>query len=951
MKKFVKLFVLLLLLSTIVTPVQAQLYQPDQPVPFDPNVVHGTLANGMRYYIRSNKKPEKRAEFYIVHNVGAILEEDNQNGLAHFTEHMAFNGTKHFPKKALLNYLETIGCKFGQNVNAFTGQDVTCYNIGSVPITRDGIIDSCLLILHDWSNYIAFEAEEIESERGVILEEWRTRGSAQARMSDKLRPIIYAGSKYGQRNVIGDTAVINHFDHQAIFDFYHQWYRTDLQAVIVVGDFDAKMMEQKIIARFSAIPAVENPAPKPVYGVPDNDQPIIAMATDPEATNTNISFYIKHPATPDSLKNQQYLRHNILTNFIGQMMNVRLSDLLKKESAPAITANVGMGGFSPTTKVLYASGTAKTNQTLPTFEMLLTECRRMQHHGFTQPELERAKANFLRSIESRFIERQNREHNSYVWDYYSHFTQNAPTCDIAYYRDFVKEVVPGISVNEINTLTASFFTEKNVIITLTAPEKEDIQVPSQNELLAMYEASKHQKVDAYEEKLLAQSLIETVPQKGTVVKDEKLKKFDVHQWTLSNGIKVMVKKTNFKEDEILMNGQSDGGMSQLEDDLWLSAVLMPTLVGEMGMGNHTTSDLRKMLAGKRVSTGIALGDDREIISGNCSPDDMELLLQQVHLRFTAPRFDREAFDAYMARLKPYLQYMALNPDAAFRDSVTALLTNRHPRIKSISTEALEAVTFERVEQIYRDRFSDPADFTFVFVGNIDMDKLKPLVETYLGSLPAGARKETYIDRGVRTPADMVRTRFDKTMQTPKTSVFAYYSGPIKYTNDDMLHISAIKNILDIRYVASIREKEGGTYGVSVSGSCEKQPEKKAEITLSFNTDSAKAERMLSLLHEEINNLMTQGPSAEDVQKTKELFLKSFTDRQIENGYWMSNILNNYLEGIDRHTGYEKGVKKMSPKTLQQFMAKTFSPNRMLEVVMMPAAQPSSTPDSETLSNK
>lgn len=930
---------------------QAQIYQPNQPAPFDPNVVHGTLPNGMRYYIRSNKKPEKRAEFYIVHNAGAILEEDNQNGLAHFTEHMAFNGTKHFPKKALLNYLETIGCKFGENVNAFTAQDVTCYNIGSVPLTREGIIDSCLLILHDWSNFITFEADDIESERGVILEEWRTRGGAQARLSDKLRPMIYSGSKYGLRNVIGDTAVINHFDHQAIFDFYHQWYRPDLQAVILVGDFDAQMMEQKVKALFSTIPAVKSPAIKPVFELPDNEQPIVAIATDPEATSTNIRVYIKHPNVSDTLKNQNYLRMDIIRVLINQMMNVRMSDLLKKEVAPAINASIGYSSFTSTRDVFVASAIAKTDKSLPTLEMLLSESRRMKQYGFTPSELTRAKANFARSVESRFLERDKREHNPYVWDYFYHFTNNEPTCDITYYRDFVNEVLPLVALDEINAMVSTFVTDHNVIITITAPDKADVSVPTQDELLSVFQSSKTMEVKPYEDRPLAASLMEAPSQKGAVVKDEKMKQYDVRQWTLSNGIKVLYKKTDFKQDEIIMNAQSFGGICRLEDDDWLSSVLLSTFMGEMGMGEHSSSDLKKIMAGKRASSGISLSDDREAIYGNCSPDDMEMLLQQVHLRFAAPRFDREAFDAYMARLKPYLQFMSLNPDAAFRDTVTLLLTNRHPRIKSISSQSLDGVTFEKIERIYRDRFADPAAFTFVFVGNIDEQTLKPLVETYIGSLKAGVRDEPFIDRGVRAPNGVVRNHFSKEMQTPKVSVFANYSGPVKYRNTDFLNLSAIKNILDIRYVESIREKEGGTYGVSVSAGCEQKPEKKADITLTFNTDSAKADRMRELLHAEIDSLINQGPSMEDVQKTRELFLKSFADQQIQNGYWMGVIIGAYIENLDRHSDYEKIVKKMNVKTIQQFAAKTFSPNRMLEVVMMPAEKPSVISGDEALTEK
>jgi zinc protease len=910
----------------------------NQPAPLDKQVRFGILPNGMKYYIRANKLPEKRAEFYIVHNVGAILENDDQNGLAHFTEHMAFNGTTNFPKKALLNYLETIGCKFGQNVNAFTSMDVTCYNVSSVPVTREGIIDSCLLVLHDWSNYIAFDKDEIESERGVIREEWRTRGGAQSRLRDKLNPIVFAGSKYGKRNVIGDTAVINHFKPETITAFYHKWYRPDLQAVIVVGDINVDQMEAKVKSVFSTIPSVPNADSKPSFDVPENEKPLVGIATDPEATNYGLTVYFKHKPVADADKNLKYMRTDILHALITQMLNVRFADLLQKENAPCTRASAGYGNLVPSVDVFMLSSSPKTNQVLPSLELILTESRRMQLHGFVQSELDRAKANYLRSVQSQFLERDKQEHDRYVWDYFEHFTSNEPACDIEYYQSFVQQQMPGVTLAEINQAAKQYMTEKNVIITLTAPEKHDVQLPDTTQLVNVYNKITASNQSAYEDKLASTSLIDQLPQKGSVVKEAKNKKLDAVEWTLSNGIRVVLKTTNFKEDEVIMKGVSDGGNSLVVDDEYLTSMLLSPIVGEMGLGNFSKSDLRKVMSGKRASTNIGLGDEKESVSGNASPNDIELMLQQVYLRFMQPRFDEEAYNAYMALIRSALENKALNPAAAFSDSVQVILSGHNPRLKPVDVNRLSEMSFEKVKKVYAERFSDPASFTFLFLGNISADKLKPLVEKYLAALPAKNINEKYFDRGIRVPEGIVRSHFDKEMKTPKTSVFAYYSGSISYKLDEFVSLMAMKNILDLRYTESIREKEGGSYGVRVSAGYEKVPLKKAYLLMTFDTDPAKADKMVGILHEEVKNILENGPKSEDVQKAKEFFIKDFADQQKQNNFWFNVLYNHYIDHIDKTTDYIKLVNELNPEKIKAFANKTFAKKNIVEIVMIPAKE-------------
>ena len=924
-----------LLTLSIASSSLAQSYNPKAEVPLDEKIKHGTLANGMKYYIRANKLPEQRAEFYIVHNVGAILENDDQNGLAHFTEHMAFNGTQNFPKKGLLNYLETIGCKFGQNVNAFTAMDVTSYNISSVPVTREGIIDSALLILHDWSNYISFDADEIESERGVIREEWRTRGGAQARLSDKLRPIMYKGSKYGERNVIGDTAVINNFKHETIKAFYHQWYRPDLQAVIIVGDINVDEMEAKVKKVFGDIPAVNNPTPKPTYELPDNNDPLIAVATDKEATNSVVRLLFKHNTIEKAEKNQEYLRLSIARGLINSMMNERIGELLQKENSPCTQAYTGYNEFTETKDAFSAAALAKKDMTIPALELIYTESRRMQLHGFKQTELDRAKANLLRSIQSQYLDREKQKHQSYVWEIFEKFTSNEPACSIEYYQQFAQEVTGGIVLDEINTIAREYITDKNVIITLTAPEKEEIVVPDSTALLAAFNKVKNANIAPYEEKTIASSLMNEMPTPGKIIKEKKNKELDATEWTLSNGINVVLKTTKHKEDQVMLKGVSTGGRSQVGENDYLTSRLMNDIVSEMGLGEFSKTDLQKIMSGKRASTRMGLYDEQEMISGNASPADIEMMLQQINLRFTHPRFDEEAFNALMEKVKTMYENKALNPSSAFYDTINVTLANNHIRQQPITAEKLSEVTFEQVKKIYSERFADPASFTFIFVGNIEAEQLKPLIAIYLGSLPSTNNKEKYIDRGQRTPKGTVKKQFDKPMETAKTSVFACYPGTINYRPSDFVMLSAIKNILDIRYVESIREKEGGSYGVRVNVNNQKNPVKEAYIMLSFDTDPQKASKMVEILHSEIKSLKENGPLEQDVQKTKEFFIKSFADQQKENGYWMGVLNDHYVEKMDNASKYIEMVNKLDSKSIQDFANKTFKTENMIEVMMMP----------------
>jgi len=570
-KLFLKLTMILGILPLIINLGFAQNFTLSNMPPLDPNIRTGVLKNGMRYYIRYNRLPEKRAEFYIAHSVGAIQEEDDQNGLAHFTEHMAFNGTANYPKKTMLDYLATIGVKFGQNVNAGTSVEQTIYNLSNVPLLRQGIIDSALLVLHDWSNYISFEDAEIDLERGVIREEWRMYGSADERMSNALAPVIYKGSKYAKRDVIGDTAVINNFKYETIRNFYHKWYRPDLQAVIIVGDFDLDAMEKQVIALFSPIPKVENPAPKVIYPLPDNTEPLIGVAKDKEATDTYIRISFKHDAVSDDAKNLGYMRLQLIRNLINSMFAQRMGELSRSENPPFMRAYSYYGRMTRSKDAFTGVAMAENNKADMAIASLLTEMQRLKMHGFLVSEFDRAKADMMRSYESRFMEKDKRKNRELVYPNISNFLYNNPNPGIEYEYEFAKSMIPGISLQEINAEAARYVRKDNMIITATGPDKEGVGLPTETGIKNIVNGISLDKITPWVDKMQGKKLISKEPPAGKVVKTTGMATLGTTEWTLSNGIRVIFKPTEFKEDELMIRAYSEGGMSRVSDQEMIPA--------------------------------------------------------------------------------------------------------------------------------------------------------------------------------------------------------------------------------------------------------------------------------------------------------------------------------------------------------------------------------------------
>ena len=933
--KLIQKIKLTLILLIISITGYCQNFDLKSSVILDPKVRTGVLDNGMKYYICGNKLPEKRGEFYIVTNIGAIQEDDDQNGLAHFAEHMAFNGTKNYPKKSLLNYLETIGVKFGENVNAGTGVEQTMYNLSNVPLTREGIIDSSLLILHDWAHYISFEPQEIDLERGVIREEWRQYGSAEERMGNELDPIVFKDSKYAKRNVIGDTAVINHFKYETIRNFYNKWYRPDLQAIVLVGDFDVDAIEAKVKKLFSSIPKVENPAFKEEFQVPDNKEPLIGIASDKEATATTISVYFKHNNIKPADKNLGFMRIQYVRNFINSMFGQRMNELSRKENAPFVFAYCYYSGFTRTKDAYIGYTQAQPNQGIKALTAILTEMERMKLYGFTAGEFERAKANYFRTLESRYMDRNKRKNNEIVYPIITNFLTNNPNPGIEFEYGFAKEIVPTITLEEINNTAKQYVTVENTIVTVTGPARSDITLPTEKEILNVIATYKSAKIDPYVDNLSGKKLLEKLPPAGKVTATAENTNLGTKEWTLSNGMKVIIKSTDFKEDELLIRGYSEGGLSQLKDADVLSGSFLGAVVSQMGIGEFSLTDLTKMLAGKRANVSVSLGEAFENINGRTSPKDFETALQLIHLYFSKPRWNDVEFKTFMDKQKAYYQNADADPRKAFYDTINVVESNHSPRNIPLSFSNLDKISFEKIKTIYNERFADPGSFTFQFVGKINPDEVKPLVEKYLASLPSVKRAEKYKDNGVRPPKGKVVVDFKKENKTPRTSVYVALNGKCDFTESDRLNWLAFSHILDLRYTETIREEQGGTYGVDVYGSIEKRPEASFGLYIIFDTDPLKADMLKDIVHRELKKIVDNGPTEVDLQKAKEFFLKQRQENLKENNWWNTMIYNSTVDNINMVTGYEEMVKALTTKSLQDYAKKVLTQGNIIEVVMRP----------------
>ncbi len=928
----------LLLSITLLCAAMVSAQEAPEKLPMDPEVRYGRLDNGLTYYIRHNEQPKQRAEFHIAQAVGAILEEDNQNGLAHFLEHMAFNGTQHFPGKGIINYFESIGVNFGGNINAYTSIDETVYRLSDVPTYRAGIVDSALLVMHDWSCGLLLLDEEIDAERGVILEEWRTGRTAQRRMWKEMRALMYPGTQYAKRDVIGDTAVINNFEYQALRDYYHKWYGPDNQAIIVVGDINVDTIEAKIKALWADVPRRTNYGERPIYTVNHNDKPLVAIVTDPEAQGTRITLEYKFDQLPEALQQtaKEYTL-NMVRGLACDMFNNRMSDLSHDPNASFSGAGCYYGEVAKKMDAFMAVIIPKEGRETEAYNDLVYQLEKMHRYGFTNAELERVKNDKMTAMETYFNERNTRKNITLARECIRHFENGETMPGAQWEYEMTQAFLPLIPLEKVNQLAQSLI-HANPTIAISAPAKEEVHIPSPEAIVATIAAQGELAIEAPQEEKIDTELVKKAPHKGKIKSTKQNEELGYTEWTLNNGIKVVIKPTTFKADEILMQGFSKGGMTQVKTEDLPSAKLATTIVGMSGIGTFTMPQLEKALAGKTVSVSPEIAENMERMNGSSTVKDLETMLQLTYLYFTAPRRDEEAYQTTMNLLHNQLINRDKNPKTIFSDSVQMMASNHSDRTPIVNLQLMEKVSLDKALEIYKERFANPGDFTFVFVGNIDPAdaKVQELICQWLGGLKTKKAREEVIDHHVRVTPGMQKNYFTRKMETTTASnriQYTSYDMPYSLAND--LNMEMIGRILSTRYLESIREREGGSYGVATYGDMSILPVPRASLIMQFDTDPKKQERLMEIIHEEVLTIIKDGPLATDLQKEKESMLKDYQEDLENNKYWRSALYLYYMYGINNIRDYKPAVEAITAQTVQQTLKQLVSAGNVFEVVMFP----------------
>jgi len=834
------------------TPVPAS-----QAMPIDQEIQIGTFDNGLRYYIRANKKPEKRAELRLVVKAGSILEDDDQQGLAHFVEHMAFNGTTHFPKDQIVTFIESIGMRFGADLNAGTGFDETTYML-QVPTDKPEVLDKAFLVLEDWAHNVTFDAAEIEKERGVVMEEWRLSRGAGARLRDKMFPILLQGSRYADRLPIGKTEVIQGFKADRLKKFYTDWYRPDLMAVVAVGDFDRAEVEKLVKSHFSAIPAAVAPRPRPQYDIPDHPGSVYAILTDKEMTSASVEVDNLLPAREQGT--QGYYRQSIVDRLFSGMLNARFSEITQKPNAPFIGASVGRGSFLARSKEAASLGASVREDSIERgLDALFTETERVTRFGFTDTELDRQKKAMLVNYERLATEKGNITSSSRAAEYIRNFLQkeSLPTHDDEFALQ--QRLLPGITLEEINKIARDWFTDQNRLIIVTAPEKAGLVLPDEAKLAAAIKPAAARDIKPYVDSVGATALLDTIPQPGAVVRTATKEALGITEWELSNGVKVILKPTTFKEDEILFRATSPGGTSLASDKDFIPADTATMVVTAGGLGKFSAIDLRKVMTGKNASATPTIGELDEGLAGGSSRKDLETMFQLIYLRFTQPGYDSIAFEAQASQLKSALANQAASPAFAFSVALSKIMSSDSPRVYVPTAELIDKFDLDKSMAFYKDRFADASDFTFVFVGSFDAATMKPLVERYLGGLPSIHRTETWKDVGVKLPTGVVEKTVEKGIE-PKSQSSIIFTGAFQYDMANRVAIRAMAHVLQTRLIKTIREELGGTYSISAGQSFHKLPRSEYSVTISFGSDPQRTNDLVKRVLEEIEKFKSDGPT-------------------------------------------------------------------------------------------
>ena len=923
------------------------IYAQQGKIDNDNTIRKGILPNGMTYYIRHNAQTKGVADFYIAQKVGSILEEKRQRGLAHFLEHMAFNGTKHFPGNTLqpgiVAWCESVGIKFGANLNAYTSVDQTVYNISAAPVTREGVIDSCLLILNDWSHELLLTDKEIDKERGVIEEEWRTRrsGMAMQRLSEQAMPVIYAGTKYSDCMPIGNIDIVRTFPYNDLRDYYSKWYRPDLQAIIVVGDINEDKIEEKIKKLFAKIPLPQNPAHRIYYPIGNNEKMILYTATDKEQPTVNFTLYMKRDVTPKQERNTiQNYADDYKTNILRMAINDRLEELSRTKNAPFISASVRSGNFflASTKDAFELSGVLKEGKAIEAIQLLVGEVERARANGITIDELKRGKAEMLSYAENDYNDRSNRRNGEFVEQCVQNFLEETPIIEPEKELEIVRKLDKTVTIDDVNALAKTIITNQNQVVTMFGPDKNTFKMPTNSSIEnAILKAQKQHYTPYKTQNTLTERLVTKLPKPGSII-SERTYKYGYTEFTLSNGLKVYVRPTNFEPDEVNLKLFSLGGKNIYPDSEMpnLTYLMAGATIGGVAQYNDLT--LEKMLAGKTATVTPFIDNDTRGMAGTSNVKDTKTLLELVYLYFTQPRKDPQAFKNLMEQQQEFLTNAHVNPMLAYNDTLhkVAYATNR---MESMNKEQLKRVNYNRIMHIYKELFANAANFKLILTGNININKLKPLLCQYIATLPSNNTKETI---GTYEPklVDGKKTYiFHKKQTTPTAITTIVIKGKMEYNNRNELLMDAIGQLLRIVYTEKVREDKGGTYSVQASGDLQHHPNNEALLRIAFQTDPQKYNSLIPIVYKELEKMATEGPSQQDLDKVKAYELKVYNQVLRMNNYWEYVLYTDLYNGIDVDTDFRYIVENMTCDDIRTTLRNLLNQNNCIEVTMTQPTTP------------
>ncbi len=905
------------------------------PLPVDDKVKTGVLSNGMRYYIRKNSKPEKRAEFRIAVNAGSTSEDNDQQGYAHLLEHMAFNGTEHFKKNELVDYLESVGTKFGAHLNAYTSFDETVYMI-QLPTDTPAIVEKGLQILDDWAHALAFDSLEIEKERGVVIEEWRLGQGANERMRRQYWPLLFKDSRYAERLPIGKKEIIEKGSQSALKRFYYDWYRPDLMAIVAVGDFDVAEMEAKIKNIFSSMKSGQQRKRLQSYMVPDNDTLIIATATDKEARNADVQVIYKQPRKIN-VTVEDYITGIAQGLFTG-MLNNRMNEMERLADPPFMRAGSDYSSFVRTLDAYVCFGTAREDSIERTLSALVRENERVKRFGFTQGELEREKTDMLRSYETMYKEREKTESRNYAREYVSNFLTSEPIPGIEYEYEMAKKYIESISLQEVNAFANKWITDgRNCIVLITAPDKPTTRMPSYARIKEIIGSMKSMKVEPYSDKVVDKPLLSAEPTGAKINFEKETKELNIIEWGLPNGIKVVVKPTDFKNDQILFSSYSWGGWSKYPFADYYSAASADEIIDESGIGEFDANSLIKKLTGKNVSCSPYISELMQGLNGGCSPDDLEILFQLIYSYHMYPRKDNVAFDSWLVKQKTALQNRNSDPMSVFSDTVTYVMSNYSNYYKPRTVEMLNSINLERAYQIYKDCFVNANASTYFFVGNFNVDTLKKLTEKYLGGIQTKMVPGKWSDIGVNSPKGKVE-RTVKMGEEPKSTVLMRFNMPFDYNRNNRNEVNVLSKLMSIRLREVLREEKSGVYGVSFSSSPQHYPEPHLDQTIYFSCDPNNAEMLVQAALDVIKEVKEKGCDEKNLTKIKETAIRERETYLKENNFWMNAISASYQNGeniLDLLT-YNQWVNSLQGKDFVGFAKKYIQQDNYAKFVLLPA---------------